>query len=161
MSTYNWIETNAWQLQFFGLPNRVPWPADAKQPEPEKGEFDMPSLVRGVEACVNSEPTIIGPWRGFLAASEHFQEMTEALEDQEYARASELLTAIDKEHPGTPYTLFHQAYVHRQSGNDPEAVRLYAEASEKAPGVPFIWNNLGAMLAENGERDKEIGRAHV
>ncbi len=156
MSTYTWIETPAWQLQFFGLPNRIPWPADAKQPEPEKGEFDMPSLVRGVEACVQSEPTIIGPWRGFLAASEHFQEMTEALEDQEYARASELIAAIDQAHPGSPYGLFHQAYVHRQSGNDAEAVRLYAEASQKAPGVPFIWNNLGAMLAENGEREKAV-----
>ncbi len=156
MSTYNWIETPAWQLQFFGLPNRIPWPADAKQPEPEKGEFDMPSLLTGVEACVSSEPTIVGPWRGFLEASEHFQEMTEALEDQEYARASELLTAIDKVHPGSPYGLFHQAYVHRQSGNDNEAVRLYAEAAEKAPGVPFIWNNLGAMLAENGEREKAV-----
>ena len=156
MSNYNWIETPAWQLQFFGLPNRIPWPADAQKPNPEKGEFDMPSLVRGVEACVQSEPAIVGPWRGFLDASEHFQEMTEALEDQEYARASELLTAIDKAHPGSPYGLFHQAYVHRQSGNDPEAVRLYAEAAQKAPGVPFIWNNLGAMLAENGERDKAV-----
>ena len=156
MSTYTWIESPAWQLQFFGLPNRIPWPADAQKPNPEKGEFDMPSLVRGVEACVQSEPAIVGPWRGFLDASEHFQEMTEALEDQEYARASELLTAIDKAHPGSPYGLFHQAYVHRQSGNDPEAVRLYAEAAQKAPGVPFIWNNLGAMLAENGERDKAV-----
>ena len=156
MSTYNWIESTAWQLQFFGLPNRIPWPADAQQPNAEKGDFDMPSLVRGVESCVSSEPAIIGPWRGFLAASEHFQEMTEALEDQEYARASELITAIDQAHPGSPYGLFHQAYVHRQSGNDQEAVRLYAEASQKAPGVPFIWNNLGAMLAENGERDKAV-----
>jgi tetratricopeptide (TPR) repeat protein len=156
MSTYNWIESTAWQLQFFGLPNRIPWPSDAKQPDPEKGEFDMPSLLRGVESCVRSEPAIVGPWSGFLAASEHFQEMTEALEDQEYARASELITAIDRSHPGSPYGLFHQAYVHRQSGNDQEAVRLYSEASQKAPGVPFIWNNLGAMLAENGERDQAV-----
>jgi tetratricopeptide (TPR) repeat protein len=156
MSTYNWIESTAWQLQFFGLPNRVPWPADAKVPDAEKGEFDMPSLLRGVESCVSSEPAIIGPWRGFLDASQHFQDMTEALEDQEYARASELLTAIDKAHPGSPYGLFHQAYVHRQSGNDQEAVRLYADASQKAPGVPFIWNNLGAMLAENGQRDQAV-----
>ena len=156
MSTYIWIETPAWQLQFFGLPNRIPWPADAQQPNPEKGEFDMPSLLRGVQSCVSSEPTIIGPWRGFVEASEHFQEMTEALEDQEYARASELLSAIDKAHPGSAYGLFHQAYVFRQSGNDQEAVRLYAEAAQKAPGVPFIWNNLGAMLAENGERAKAV-----
>ena len=155
MSTYNWIETNAWQLQFFGLPNRIPWPSDAKQPE-ATAQFDVGTLVRGVEACMAGEPGIIGPWRGFLEASSHFQEMTEALEDQEYARASELLTLIDKAHPGSPYGLFHQAYVHRQSGNDQEAVKLYAEAAQKAPGVPFIWNNLGAMLAENGNREQAL-----
>ncbi len=156
MSNYNWIESTAWQLQFFGLPGRIPWPAEAKQPDAEKGEFDMGALVRGVEACVNSEPSVIGPWRGFLAASQSFQEMTEALEDQEYARASELLAEIEKSHSGSPYGLFHQAYIHRQSGNDQEAVRLYAEAAQKAPGVPFIWNNLGAMLAENGQREQAV-----
>ena len=84
MSTYTWIETPAWQLQFFGLPNRIPWPADASQPDLTKGQFDMESLIRGVDECVKNEPEIAGPWRGFLAAAEHFQGMTEALEDQEY-----------------------------------------------------------------------------
>jgi len=156
MSNYIWIESPAWQLQFFGLPNRIPWPADSLQPQAENAQFDVPALVRGVEACLNSEPALDKPWRGFFDAATHFQEMTEALEDQEYGRASELLTLIDKAHPGSPYGLFHQAYVHRQSGNDQEAVRLYAEAAQKAPGVPFIWNNLGAMLAENGNRDQAL-----
>ena len=156
MSTYTWIESPAWQLQFFGLPTRIPWPSDALLPEASSGQFDMESLLRGVDDCVTSEPNIAGPWRGFLAAAEHFKGMTEALEDQEYTRATELLLEIDKVHPASPYGLFHQAYVHRQSGNDQEAVRLYADAAQKAPGVPFIWNNLGTMLAENGSREQAV-----
>ncbi|MEQ1851903.1 MAG: tetratricopeptide repeat protein [Chthoniobacteraceae bacterium] len=156
MSTYTWIESPAWQLSFFGLPNRIPWPANAPQPDSANEQFDLASLIRGVEACMGSEPELIGPWRGFLSAAQHFGGMTEALEDQEYARASELLSEIEKDYPGSPYGLFHRAYVHRQSGNDEEAVRLYADAAQKAPGVGFIWNNLGTMLAENGNPQQAV-----
>ena len=46
MSTYTWIESPAWQLQFFGLPTRIPWPSDALLPEASNGQFDMESLLR-------------------------------------------------------------------------------------------------------------------
>ena len=105
---------------------------------------------------MNCELQIDGPWRGFVNAARHFEAMKEAIEDQEYARASELLLEIDKAHPDSPYGLFHQAYVFRQSGNDQEALRLYGEAAKKAPGVPLIWNNLGTMLAENGNREQAV-----
>jgi predicted Zn-dependent protease len=156
MSTYTWIDSPAWQLQFFGLPGRVPWPAGAPEPDATGVQFDMAAFIGAVEACVAGEPGVIGPWRGFLAASRHFEAMTEALEDHEYSRASGLLKEIDREHPGSPYSLFHLAFVHRQSGDDREAIRLYGEAAQKAPGVPFIWNNLGTMLAEHGNREQAV-----
>ena len=156
MSTFTWIESPAWQLDFFGLPHRIPWPVGAPVPDGQHAQFDMAALLNGVESCVNAEPGLIGPWRGFLAASPHFDAMTEALEDHEYSRAGELLAEIEKSHPASPYSLFHQAFVARQCGNDEEAVRLYAEAAQKAPGIPFIWDNLGTMLAENGNRDQAI-----
>ena len=90
MSTYNWIESQAWQLDFFGLPHRVPWAADALQPDAQ--QFNMEALVRGCRAC--AEEGVGGPWRGFAAAAEHFVALTEALEDHEYLRATELLTKI-------------------------------------------------------------------
>jgi predicted Zn-dependent protease len=156
MSTFTWIESPAWQLSFFGLPNRVPWPNDIPAPDGNHTQFDMEALLRGMQACVNGEPGVIGPWRGFIEAAQHFDQMTEALEDHEYSRAGELLSEIEKTHPGSAYGLFHQAFVYRQAGNDQEAVRLYAEAAEKAPGIPFIWDNLGTMLAENGNRDQAV-----
>lgn len=156
MSTFTWIESPAWQLSFFGLPNRVPWPSDVAAPDGNHQQFDMEALLRGVRACISSEPGLIGPWRGFAEAAQHFDGMTEALEDHEYQRASQLLEEIEKHHPGSPYGLFHQAYVQRQAGNDQEAVRLYGEAAQKAPGIPFIWDNLGTMLAENGNREQAV-----
>jgi tetratricopeptide (TPR) repeat protein len=156
MSTYIWTESPAWQLSFFGLPSRIPWPVGAPLPDGEHAQFDMAALLSGIEAMVKNEPNIVGPWNGFLAAAPLFDGMTEALEDQEYARADELLREIETHHAGSPYSLFHQAFVHRQAGNDEEAVRLYAEAAQKAPAIPFIWDNLGTMLAENGNREQAI-----
>ncbi len=156
MSTFTWIESPAWQLDFFGIPHRIPWPEGAPAPDGQHAQFDMAALISGVEACVNSEPGLIGPWRGFLAAAQHFDAMTEALEDHEYVRAGELLAEIEKHHEGSPYSIFHQAFVARQCGNDQDAVRLYAEAAQKAPGIPFIWDNLGTMLAENGNREQAV-----
>ncbi len=157
MSTYTWIESPAWQLSFFGLPSRIPWPSDSLLPDGNQAQFDMDSLLRGVRACVDGEAGLVGPWRGFLAAAEHFNPMTEALEDHEYSRADALLAEIEKTHPGSAYGLFHQAYVKRQAGDDENALRLYAEAAEKAPAIPFIWNNLGTMLAEAGDRERAVG----
>ena len=156
MTTFTWIESPAWQLDFFGIPHRIPWPEGAPVPDGQHAQFDMAALLQGVEMCVNAEPGLIGPWRGFLAAAQHFDGMTEALEDHEYVRAGELLEEIEKHHQGSPYSLFHQAFVARQCGNDQEAVSLYAAAAEKAPGIPFIWDNLGTMLAENGNRDQAV-----
>ncbi len=156
MSTFIWIESPAWQLDFFGIPHRIPWPEGAPVPDGQHAQFDMAALLSGVESCVNAEPGLIGPWRGFLAAAQHFDGMTEALEDHEYSKAGELLAEIEKHHAESPYSLFHQAFIARQCGNDQEAVRLYAAAAEKAPGIPFIWDNLGTMLAENGNREQAI-----
>lgn len=156
MSTFTWIESPAWQLPFFGLPTRVPWPSDAPVPDGKSVQFDLNALIRGMRACTEAEPGVIGPWRGFLEASQHFDAMTEALEDHEYSRAQQELEEIEKHHAGSAYSLFHQAYVHRQAGNDQEAVNMYAQAAQKAPGVPFIWDNLGTMLAENGNREGAV-----
>lgn len=154
MSTYIWIESPAWQLDFFALPHRIPWPSDVTVPDGTHDQFDMASLLAGCRSAVEDRQA--EPWAGFLAAAPHFDGMTEALEDHEYGRASELLVEIEKTHAGSPYSLFHQAFVHRQSGNDQQAVELYAAAAEKAPGIPFIWDNLGTMLAENGNREQAV-----
>lgn len=156
MNNFNWIESDAWQLSFFGLPNRIPWPSGALLPGGNNPQFDMEALLGGVRACLAGEPEVIGPWRGFLSAAENFNPMTEALEDHEYSRADELLTEIEKAHPGSAYGLFHRAYVKRQTGCDEDAMRLYAEAAQKAPAISFIWDNLGTMLAEAGDRPRAV-----
>lgn len=155
MTTYRWIESPAWQLDFFGIPHRIPWLNDVAEPD-EKNAFELEDLLNACEAMVKEEPEAAQAWQGFMAAAESFDAMTEALEDQEYARAAELLVEIQKHHPDSPYGLFHQAFVARQSGQDQEALRLYTEAANKAPGIPFIWTNLGALLAENGQRDQAV-----
>ncbi len=154
--SFSWIESAAWELDFFGLPHRIPWPAD--EPVDEKGEsgFNPEILLRGVEALEKADPAAAAPWLAFAQAAEHIPELNEALEGSEYVEAAELLAKFEAAHPGSPYALFHTAYLERQNGRDAESLALYQKAAEKAPGLGFIWSHLGGMLGEAGRHPEAI-----
>ena len=96
------------------------------------------------------------PWTGFLNAAEHIQDLNEALQDSEYVQAAESLEKIEQVHPGSPFRLFHSAFIARQNGRDDEALSLYRSAAAKAPGLGFLWSHVGGLLGESGKRDEAI-----
>jgi tetratricopeptide (TPR) repeat protein len=148
-----WVESNSWELDFFGLPRRIPWPAEVDPGLANQSPFETEHLLRAIEA-LGSEAA--DPWMTFSQAAAHFEELAEALEDAEIVRGGELLEEIERIHPGTSFVLFHQAYIARHDGRTQDAVQLYKLAAEKTPGVAEIWNNLGVMLTFAGERDEAI-----
>jgi tetratricopeptide (TPR) repeat protein len=148
-----WLESNSWELDFFGLPRRIPWPADVDPSSVHQSPFETEHLLRAIEAL---GPEATEPWSSFARAAVHFEELAEALEDTEIVRARELLDEVERIHPGTSFVMFHQAYIARHEGRTEEAVRLYQAAAEKTPAVAEIWNNLGVMLTFAGKRDGAI-----
>ena len=152
----SWIECPAWELDFFALPHRIPWPSDVPAENATKVPFDAPSLLRAIETLEETDPASAGPWTGFLNAAEHIQELNEALQDSEYVQATELLDKIEAAHPGTPFRLFHAAFIARQNGRDAEALEMYEVAAQKAPSLGFLWSHAGGMLGEAGRRDEAI-----
>jgi tetratricopeptide (TPR) repeat protein len=153
---FSWIECNAWELDFFALPHRIPWPADVPVNQDGQPQFDPANLLRGIELLEENDPAAAAPWIAFAEAAASIQELNEALEDSEYVQAAELLGKIDAAHPGSPFALFHRAFLERQNGRDAEALALYQQAAQKAPRLGFIWSHLGGMLAEAGRRDEAI-----
>jgi tetratricopeptide (TPR) repeat protein len=148
-----WIESNSWELDFFGLPRRIPWPADVDAAVANQSPFEIEHLLRAIDAL---GPEVIGPWSTFARAATHFEELAEALEDAEIVRSRELLDEIEKTHPGTSFVIFHQAFIARHEGRTEDAVELYKSAAARTPGVAEIWNNLGVMLAFAGQREDAI-----
>ena len=148
-----WIESKAWELDLYGLPHRIPWPADADPALANETPFDTPTLMRGIEAL---GPDAGDPWRNFHLAATHFEELAEMLEDNEFPRARQLLDEIEQLHPGTIFTQFHRANVAKYDGEIDKAIALYKAAAERAPRYGFLWNNLGTALAAEGRRDEAV-----
>jgi len=154
MSTpYVWVESTSWELPFFGLPSRIPWPADA-DPNLANGEnFDHPTLLRAIELM---GPDAGSPWTEFLQASEHFDGVAEVLEDHEFPEASTLLDEIEAVLPGTPFVAFHRGVVARHDGRFEEAIAHFETAAQKVPQIGMIWLQLGSLLAQEGQREKAV-----
>ena len=154
---YRWIESTAWELGFFGLPSRIPWPADVEPSVANADPFEMDHLLRAIELMgAEASP----PWKSFAAAATIFDDLTEALEDVEIGRARELLDEVERLHPGTAFSLFHQAFVARHEARHEDAIDLYQAAAAKVPRLAPIWNNLGVVLALVGRRDDAIRAFH-
>ena len=152
----SWIDCPAWELDFFALPHRIPWPSDVPAEAATKAPFDAANLLRAIEILEEQDPAAAAPWTGFLNAAEHIQDLNEAIQDSEYVQAAELLDNIERAHPGTPFRLFHAAFLERQNGRDAECLAMYQAAAEKAPALGFLWSHAGGMLGEAGRRDEAI-----
>lgn len=151
--TIRWIESSSWELPFFGLPQRIPWPADIDAAEANREPFEVDHLLRAIELLGEAAEE---PWKSFYAASDHFADLIQAMEENEIGSAITALDEIDRLLPDTSFSLFHRAYIARREGGDQDAIELYREAAEKTPQVAAIWNNLGTLLGMRGERDEAI-----
>ncbi len=152
-ASYTWIETNNWELDFFGLPQRIPWPANV-DPKLASGEpFPMDHLLDAIEVMGAEAQE---PWSTFLKASAHLDEFGEAIQNSEIVRAYELLENFDAEFPDTAFALYHRGSLARLEGDDEGAIELLAAAGEKAPRGVAIWNSLGVVHAMLGQRDEAV-----
>ncbi len=146
---YRWIESTHWELEFFGLPQRIPWPANVDPAAANKDPFEMNHLLDAIEAM---GPAAEAPWSTFLRASEHLEDFGEAVQNSEIVRAYELLEQFEEVHPGTAFALYHRGSLARLEGEDEGAVELFTQAAEKAPRGVAIWNIIGLVQATRGER---------
>jgi tetratricopeptide (TPR) repeat protein len=150
---YRWLESTSWELPFFGLPTRIPWPAEVEAEVANRDPFEIEHLLQAIDA-MGAEAG--DPWTSFRLASNVLEDLAEALEDNEIVRGKELLAEFERLHPGTGFALYHQGMVARLEGREDDAIRFYREAAEKAPKVAPIWNNIGILLAMRGEREPAI-----
>jgi tetratricopeptide (TPR) repeat protein len=154
MSTpYIWVECTSWELDFFGLPHRIPWPTDVDPKKANEEPFDHEVLARAIDLM---GPDATAPWTTYRAASDNFDALAEVLEDHEFPEAETLLNELEEAHPGTSFVAFHRGVIARQDGRFDEAIGHYEDAARKTPGIGMIWLHLGTLLAQEGHREKAI-----
>jgi len=148
-----WIESSSWEVDFYGLPSKLPWPADADPEGAQSHPLNLEVLLEGIDRL---GPDAGSPWIGFRAATGLFQELAESLEEGEIVRCHRLLEEIERMHPGSPFVQFHLGNLARLEGKDSEAAALLQSAVEKAPKVAVIWSSLGNVLAQAGQRAEAV-----
>jgi len=148
-----WIDSTSWELPFFGLPSHIPWPNEIDPEIANQMPLEVNHLLDAIEALGDEAKD---PFKSFLAAADHFSNLTDALHADEIGSAVEALDEIDRIHPDTAFALFHRALIARREGGDLDAIDLFEQAAEKAPQVGPIWDRLGALYTVRGEREKAI-----
>jgi tetratricopeptide (TPR) repeat protein len=148
-----WIESTSWELEFFGLPNRIPWPANVDPAKASSDPFEMDHMLDAIEAMGAEAGE---PWTTFLKASERLDEFGEAVQNSEIVRAYEFLEEFDEQFPGTAFALYHRGSLARLEGDDEGAVELFEQAAEKAPRGVAIWNSIGVVQATRDEKDAAV-----
>ena len=148
-----WIQSNSWELPFFGLPQEIPWPGDVDPAVANQMPFEMEHLLKAIEQ-LGSEAQ--NPWKSFLESSKFHDQLADALEGGDHEDALEALDEIDRVHPDTAFSLFHRAHIARADGADEDAIELYKQAAEKAPQVGPIWGNLGSLYALREQQEPAI-----
>ncbi len=150
---FRWIESTSWELAFFGLPNRIPWPHDVDPAVANNDPFEVEHLLRAIGTM---GADLIEPWASFARAAEHLDALADAIEDAEPTEAAELLAQFEEIHPGTAFGLFHRGTVARLEGREEDAIALFNAAAEKTPKIGAIWNNLGVMHAMRGKNEEAL-----
>ncbi len=152
-SSVRWIESSSWELDFYGLPHRFPWPEEADPQAALQSPLNLETLLEAVERL----GTDVGePWLGFRTATGLFEELSEALEEGELVRCHRLIDEIDRLHSGTPFVLFQRGNLARLEGRDADSIAAYQEIVKKSPSISPAWSNLGVIHAQNGERDEAV-----
>ena len=64
-SAVHWIESTSWELDFYGLPHRFPWPSEADQEAAQAHPLNLETLLEAIDRL--QPPT--EPWSGFRAAT--------------------------------------------------------------------------------------------
>jgi tetratricopeptide (TPR) repeat protein len=150
---FRWIDSTSWELDFFGLPHRIPWPANIDPAVANRDPFEMEHLLQAIEAMGSEAGE---PWTTFQRAAQHLDDFAEALEGSEIVHAYEQLEAFDELHPDTAFALFHRGSLARLEGQDGDAVSFFEAAAEKTPNAAPIWTSLGVVQGMRGERDAAV-----
>src|SRR2546430_9180275 len=116
---WHWIETTHWDVQFEGLPRRVPWfDCDQTPPlrsynNPGTNDFPIQRLYHAVKAMLASEPTPPADARfgEFLQRIEVGNDLILALEQGDFIAAAGVLREMHRVSRPCGSLLFNEAYL--------------------------------------------------
>src|SRR5436190_23317869 len=147
---WHWVESDHWELQFHGLPRRVPWfdgdapPPATSYPNPDNKEFPILRLYEAVEAMVTQEqlaeghPPVDPRFIGFMRIIETGEEFGSAMERGDFIAAEGAVKKWELTGHECAYVLMNKAVIYTETDRAEEALPLYRRATEVAPDCEMM-----------------------
>ena len=60
-TVFRWVDSTSWELDFFGLPHRIPWPQDVDPTVANNDPFEIEHLLRAIGASIAIPGVITAP----------------------------------------------------------------------------------------------------
>jgi tetratricopeptide (TPR) repeat protein len=160
---WRWVESDHWDLQFEGLPRRIPWLAGDPDPPltsygDPNNEFPVSRLYQAVEAMVATEPAPPPDPRfaEFVARIELGDEFVAALESGDFIASAGVLRQMQRVSRPTGSMLMNEAYLMKRNGDEDGARELYRRGTELCPDVEMLWRHYGEACEAAGMKAEAI-----
>jgi tetratricopeptide (TPR) repeat protein len=161
---WHWIESDHWEIQFEGLPRRIPWLDTDVPPTPENcpastgKDFPVQRLYQAVTAMLASDPSPPADPRfgEFVARMEKGDELLAALERGDFIAAAGVLREMHRVSRPCGSLLFNEAYLAKRGGDLEGARDLYRRITEMCPDVEMTWRIYGELSEQTGDTEEAI-----
>ena len=155
--SYRWCRIDHPERAFWGVPEKLPWPAEAVGNPDPKVRYPAGDMREGVRR-LHSEGG--AEWNDQWAALETFldrgDELSELIESGEIDSALRILDELESLRPGTGYCPFNRAFLLRVRGDMPAARSAAITASERAPKIEWVWMCRGELHEQLKEEKDAI-----
>ncbi len=139
---------------FLNVPERVPWPAEGKEPDP-KERFPGDVLYEGMQRLRAQGGDEWTPeWEAFMKFIDETEEMETFVREGRSLEAVRKLEELERIHAGSGFVPFNRAFFLQTFGDLDGARDAAVEATERAPKVEWIWMRR-AELHEALDEEKE------
>lgn len=161
---WKWIETRHWEVQFHGLPPRVPWFEEDEMPPLELNsgapgrEFPVIRLYQAVEAYLADDavPEKDARFSGFAAQIDLGDGFVRSIERGDVIAAMGVMRDMERTGHECGYLEFNKAFLLGRTGDEAGERAAYRRGTELAPDVEMLWAHYARTSQQAGDRAEAV-----
>ncbi|MES2440127.1 MAG: tetratricopeptide repeat protein [Verrucomicrobiota bacterium] len=153
---HRWLEAEHTDLEFWGIPSPLPWPAEKEEEIDPKKDFPFATLLEGIRRLRADGREWTEEWGAVEEFIGRCNPLGGALETGDLKGALRQLDEMEALRPGTAYCSFNRAFILASLGDAKGSITAAVEATHRAPGIEYVWMGRGNQHEERGERKEAV-----
>lgn len=151
------VEVPSWKTTFFGLPRELPLLIAAGEKfNPQARHYDFSGGVEAMEILLTLHPKDpqAKAFRRFIQKWPKYQRFFQAVEDEDYAAAGDVLAQVRQLDPEEPAVHFYLGSLNTQMKKYAEAETNYRACLKRFPDYGPAYINLARLVKARGDAEE-------